>query len=104
MSQDTIDILNTHRADQLSLSPSSETFQIVGGATFSGIFDRAHFETDKDRGNITQKKLMPMIMVAEIPAGLSERVTEITRENGTDTYTFSYAGIDDEGVAILWLF
>ncbi len=104
MSQTTIDIMNADRANQLALSPSSETFQIVGGDTFSGVFDRAHFEENKDDGNNQQKILKPVIMVSTIPSGLTERVTQITRENGTDTYTLFFIGKDDEGIPLLWLF
>lgn len=104
MSQETIDILNTDRANQLALSPSSELFQIVDGDTFSGVFDRAHFEENKDDGNNQQKILRPVIMVSDIPSGMVERQTQITRENGTDTYTLFFIGIDDEGIPLLWLF
>lgn len=104
MSQDTLDILHTHRTAQVELSPFSETFQIVGGDTFRGWFDRAHLEDKEDKGHITQKKLTPLIGVAEVPAGLVERSSEITRENGTDTYTLRFIGKDDEGIPILWLF
>lgn len=104
MSQETIDILRQHRADQIELSPSSETFQIVGGSTFKGIFDRAHKEDNKDSGNVLQKKLTPLIMVSTIPAGLTERSSQITRETVGETFTFSYVGKDEEGIPILWLF
>ncbi len=104
MSLEAIDIMNTDRANQLALSPSSETFQIVGGDTFTGIFDRAHFEENKDDGNNEQKILSPVIMVSTVPAGLVERQTEITRENGTDTYKLFFIGKDDEGIPLLWLF
>lgn len=103
MSQDTIDILNTHRDDQLELSPSSEEFQIVGGGSFFGIFDKAHWEENKDGGNVTQKRLRPVIMVSVVPSGLTERSTKIERENG-DTYTLFFIGKDDEGVPLLWLY
>ncbi len=109
MSLEAIDIMNVNRDDQLSLSPSSEVFQIVGGDTFSGIFDRAHLEDNKDSGNILQKKLTPMIMVSEIPAGLDglERTALIRRESwvsGDKEYTFNFAGLDEEGVPVIWLF
>ena len=104
MSQETIDILNTNRDDQLSLSPSSELFQIVGGGTFSGIFDQVHLEDNKDGGNVERKILQPIIMVSTIPVGLVERSTEITRENGVDTFKLFFIGKDKEGVQVLWLF
>ena len=104
MSQKTIDILRQHRTNQIELSPSSETFQIVGGSTFKGIFDRAHKEDDKDSGNVTQKKLTPMIMVSTIPAGLTPRTSEITRETVDKTFKLNFIGKDEEGIPILWLF
>lgn len=104
MSQETIDIMRQHRTNQIELSPSSETFQIVGGSTFIGIFDRAHKEDNKDSGNVTQKKLTPMIMVSTIPAGLIEQSSEITRETPGETFVFNYVGKDDEGIPILWLY
>lgn len=103
MSQDTLDILNQHRANQLSLSPSSEEFTIQGGSTFFGIFDNAHYEEPKDRGNVTGKKRMPVIMVDVVPSGLTPDSSVIIRENG-DEFTFQFAGRDKEGVPLLWLY
>lgn len=104
MSQTTLGILNQHRAAQIQNSPSSELFTIQGGSTFYGIFDNAHFENEKDRGNFQGKKRMPMIMVAEEPDGLTPGVSIIVREDGVTTYTFQQTGSDQEGVPILWLF
>lgn len=103
MSLETIDILRTHRDNQLKLSPSSEEFNIVDGLTFFGIFDRAHFEDNKDKGNVLQKKLTPVIQVSTIPSGMTERETRIERENG-DTFTLFFVGKNDEGIPLLWLF
>lgn len=103
MSQNTIDIMNTHRDNQLKLSPSSELFQIVDGVSFYGIFDRANFASDKDAGNVKQKYLRPMIQVSTVPETLIERESKITREDGLTTYTFFRAARDDEGVSLLWL-
>jgi len=106
MSINTVDIMRQHRKSQIEISPSSETFQIVGGSTFKGIFDRAHFQDSKDSGNVTQKKLNPLIMVSEKPAGLTERSTKIRRDGwvtGDHEYTFFKIGLDDEGIPILWL-
>lgn len=104
MSQATLDILDTHRAAQIETSPSSEEFQIVGGDSFQGIFDEAHQEDKNDDGNVLQKKLTPMIMVSTIPSGIVERQTKIIRETAGYEYTFNFAGKDDRGVPILWLF
>ena len=79
-----------------------------GGGTFKGIFDNFHFENkDKDDGNIIQKNLKPGIMVAVVPSGITERLSKIRREGwetGDREYTFRMAGLDDEGIPILWLF
>jgi len=107
MSVETIDIMNEHRKNQIEQSPSSETFQIVGGSTFKGIFDRSHFEENKDSGNVTQKKPFPIIMVNIRPADLTEKSSKIRRENfqiGDKEYIFNYIGTDDEGIPILWLY
>ncbi len=104
MSEATLDIMRDHRTNQIELSPSSETFQIVGGSTFKGIFERSHLENNKDSGNVMQKKLTSRILVSTIPAGLTERVTKITREDPGKEFTFNFAGLDDEGIPILWLF
>ena len=104
MSQETIDIMRQQRKDQVELNPSSELFQIVDGGTFRGVFDRAHLEDRKDKGNVTQKKLTPLIMVSEIPSGLIERTTQIERESVGKTYTLSFVSLDDEGIPILWLY
>jgi hypothetical protein len=107
MSVETIDIMNEHRKNQIELSPSSEEFQIVGGSTFRGIFDRAHVENNKDGGNILQKNLTPVIMVPVKPAGLSENVSKIRRENyqvGDKEFTFKFIGLDEEGIPLIWLY
>lgn len=104
MSQETIDILRQHRADQIELNPSSELFQIDGGVSFYGVFDNSHIEEGKDAGNITQKKLLARIMVAVVPSGLVERTSKIIREDGTTTFTFKFVGKDEEGIPILWLY
>ena len=103
MSLETLNILEEHRDNQVELSPFSELFQIVGGSTFYGIFDKSHIEDNKDSGNVTQKKLKPRIIVSTVPSGLTERSTEITRANGTETYTFGFVGKDDAGTPLLWL-
>jgi len=106
MSFDTVNIMRDHRKNQIETSPFSETFQIVGGSTFKGIFDKAHFQDNKDSGNVTQKKLNPLIMVSEKPVGLTERSTKIRREGwtiGDYEYTFFKIGTDEEGIPILWL-
>jgi hypothetical protein len=107
MSQTTLDITRRHRKAQTENSPFSEEFQIVGGGTFKGIFDRSHIEDEKDRGNVTQKQTNPMIQVAERPDGLTERTSKIRREgwtSGDKEYTFFFYGIDDEGVPVVWLY
>ncbi len=43
-------------------------------------------------------------MVNSKPIGLTEQVTMVTRENGTQTFTFSYYEIDDEGQGLMWLY
>ncbi len=107
MSLETLAILNQQRADMIELDPSSETFNIVGGGSFEGIFDLSHVENNKDNGNITQKKLNPTIMVPIIPSGLRPMETQIKRVGwlpGDKVYTFQFAGNDSEGVPVLWLF
>ncbi len=107
MSADTLDIMRQHRADQIETGSFSEEFLIVGGGSFFGIFDKSHVENNKDNGNITQKKLNPMIMVPIIPSGLRPMETQIKRVGwlpGDKIYTFQFAGNDSEGVPVLWLF
>ena len=103
MSLETLDIYRDHREEQLENGPFSETFQIVGGSTFKGVFDRSHMEENKDSGNVRQKKLYPRILVSEVPSGLTPNVTKIQREEGTE-FTFKFSAIDDEGIEYLWLF
>jgi hypothetical protein len=105
MSQSTLDIMNGHRKEAVENSPSSETFSIVGGElTFKGIFDRSPEADNKDKGNIQQKQLKPRIMVNSKPIGLTEHLTMITRENGIQTFKFSFYEIDDEGQGLVWLY
>jgi hypothetical protein len=104
MSTDALDVLRQHRDATIQLSPFSELFQIVGGVSFYGVFDEAHVEENKDAGQVTQKKRKPLIMVSEVPSGLVERTSKITREGETREYTFHYVGKDAEGLPILWLF
>lgn len=103
MSVEALEIMRQQRRDQIELNPGSETFTVSDAADFIGIFDRMHMEEDSDGGNVQQKLLNPVVMVSEIPAGITERVSVITREEG-DSYTFLFAGKDEEGVPILWLF
>jgi len=103
MSKATIDIMNQHREDQIKFNPSSELFQIIGGGSFYGIFDKSHQELQKDSGNNQIKTLRGSILVSEVPFGLIGRETKIVREDSTE-YTFFYEGLDDNGVPILWLF
>ena len=103
MSQETIDIMNKDRDNQFELSPSSEKFQIIGGSTFWGVFDRANFSENKDSGNVKQKFLRPVIQVSVVPSGMTERTTQIKRENGA-TYKLFRVATDDEGIPLLWLF
>lgn len=106
MSTAAIEIKQRHRAYQLEQSPDSEEFSIVGGGTFKGIFDRSHLEDNKDHGNVLNKKLNPLIMVAVVPDGLIERTTLIRREGwetGDKEFTFFFSGKDEEGIPVLWL-
>jgi hypothetical protein len=103
MSKATLDILNQDRENQIRLCPASEEFTIVGGGTFWGIFDRAHWEENKDSGNVMQKKLRPTISVSTVPSGIVEKTTKIQREDGTE-FTLLFVGVDDEGVPLLWLY
>lgn len=101
MSSTTVDIMNSHRASQIQLSPSSEEFQIVGGSTFYGIFDNSHIEDKNDSGNVQQKKRSLRIMVdtitSEMVSGASVLLPDAT------TKTISFNGKDENGVPILWL-
>ena len=105
MSQDTLNILNQQRAYQIELSPFSEEFTINDGPdSFCGIFDNFHIENNNDDGNVSQKRTYPAIMVAELPAALTnqERIATVKRENG-DSFIFQFFGKDKEGVPIIWL-
>ncbi len=103
MSQATLDIMNQHKSNQLELSPASEEFHIVGGGSFFGIFDESHIENKANtQSNVTQKKLSPRIMVTSRPIGIDEQESIIQRANGAK-YTFKFFGIDEEGIAIIWL-
>lgn len=108
MSLAAINILRDQRKAQIEESPFSETFQIVDSdLTFKGIFDEAHEESNKDGGNVRQKKTVPVILVSERPEGITERTTKIQREEwetGDPEYTFNLYGKDKEGVPVLWLF
>jgi len=104
MSLETVELLRVDRKNQLEQSPASETFLIDGGPSeFGGIFSRAPRQLSKDAGNFKPNTLKPMIMVDLRPSGLVENTTKIMRENGTE-YTFHFFDIDDEGIAIIWLF
>ena len=102
MSLESIQAMREQRKSQVEDNPSAETFQIVGGETFKGTFDNSREEENKDKGNITQKKRNPAVMVDSMPSGLIERTSKIQREDGTE-YTFWRVGKDDEGIPILWL-
>lgn len=107
MSIEALDLMRDQRKLQIEQSPFSEEFQIVGGGSFRGIFDKSHEETNKDGGNIRQKNLSPAIMISDIPSGLIERASKIQREGwttGDKIYTFRAYGKDEEGIPILWLF
>jgi len=104
MSLDTLSILEYHREQAVENSPSSETFTIVGsGSTFKGIFDKSAVNESEDSGHVTEKNIHARIMVAKRPSGLTERSTKIVRENGIDTYTFSFYDIDEMGQGLLWM-
>lgn len=96
------DIFNSHKVFQVEQGPFSEEFEITGGSKFKGIFDRCYKEGPQDKGNVVNRKLEARILCASVPIGMIPRVTNITRESG-ETYIFSYAGIDDEGISYLWL-
>ena len=102
MSLTTIGILREQRKNMIELDPSSETFQIVGGGTFIGIFDDAYDMGSKDSGNVTMRSTCPAIMTAEEPAGLSKDV-EILREDLTP-FTWRRTGTDEEGIVAIWLY
>ena len=104
MSQETVDALREQRKAQIEESPFSETFQIVGGSTFKGIFNRANRQGRKDPGNVKPMILNPSIMVDSRPEGIIEHETIIEREDGVSKYTFSSYDTDEEGIPILWLF
>lgn len=103
MSLETIDLMREQRTAQIEESPASETFQIVGGSTFKGVFDRANFSDSKDKGNVKNQFLRPCIMVSVVPSGIEERTTKIQREEGSE-YTLFFIGKDDEGIPLLWLY
>lgn len=102
MSLSTIAILREQRKNMIELDTSSETFQIVGGDSFIGIFDDAYDTGPKDNGHVTQRSTCPAIMVSEEPSGLTKGV-EIQRESGK-TYTWRRTGTDEEGIVAIWLY
>ncbi len=102
MSLAALTILNQQRADMIELDPSSETFNIVGGPTFIGIFDDAYEINQADGGNVSQRSTCPAIMVSEIPDGLIKG-TIINREDG-DSFTWRRSGTDSQGVNVIWLY
>lgn len=102
MSQETIDALNVQKKAQIEESPFSETFQIVGGGSFKGIFDDAYDTGMSDGGNVTQRSTCPAIMVYEEPAGLVKG-SEILREDLT-SFKWRRTGLDTEGIPVLWLY
>ena len=103
MSQETIDLLREDRKNHVELNPSSETFQVIGGSSFLGVFDRNVIKANKDQGNVKQQRLRAVIMVASIPSGLVQGQSIIKRENGEE-YTFFKPILDDEGIGLLWLY
>ena len=103
MSLAAIDIMNEHKKNQIEKSPSSEEFSINTGGSFFGIFDKSHIEGKKNEGNSKMKSTRGSIQVYTRPAGLEERVSIITRENGTDSFKFFFFEIDDEGIPLIWL-
>jgi len=102
MSLETLDILNNDKKNQIELSPFSETFQIVGGVSFIGIFDDAYDTGMVDGGNVTQRSTCPAIMVVEEPTGLIKG-SEIERESG-ELFTWRRNGTDSEGVPVVFLY
>jgi len=104
MSVETLDLLNEDRKNTIELSPFSELFNILGGGTFYGIFDKSHVEDNKDSANVYQKNIKARIMVASLPDGLTGSVTKITRETPDTEYVFSSYGLDEEGLGIVWLY
>ena len=103
MSKTAIDLMRVDRKNAVEESAASETFQIVGGGTFKGVFDRTWDDGNKDKGGAVKKTLRPFIMVNERPAGLTERTSLIQREDETETLRFFAEGKDTEGIPILWL-
>lgn len=104
MSVEALDLYRQQRDYQVEDGQFSEEFQIVGGDTFRGVWDLAHMQDNKDRGNVMQKKLNPRIMISTIPAGLEERTTQITRVSTLETFTYFFVDKTDEGIPILWLY
>ncbi len=101
MSLESQAILDQQLTDMIELNPDSETFQIVGGDSFIGIFDDAYDMGPKDSGHVTQRSTCPAIMVSTAPAGLVKDV-EITREAGA-SYLWRRTGTDDEGIIVIFL-
>ena len=107
MSQEALEIQRRHRSRQVEYGTNSEEFSIVSGGTFRGVFDEAHLEDKRDTGNVLQKKLPPLIMVATVPTSVIVHSSVIRREEwqaGDKEYKVQYIGKDAEGIPILWLF
>lgn len=106
MSQEALSIHRRQRAYQIEHGSFSEEFNIVGGGTFRGEFDRSYIYKNRDSANIEQQTLNARIIVPEIPVELigKESIAKIIRESGDTTeYIVSTFGEDDEGVPVIWL-
>jgi len=105
MSIDTLNLMNDHRNDLITMSSFSEPFNFEG-VEFMGVYDESHMDdhSSKVTANISQRKLTPRILVAEIPTGLVPRTSKITQISTGKEYTLLFTAIDVVGISVLWLY
>lgn len=88
----------------LEQSPFSESFQIVGGVLFNGVFDESTEERSADNSGVTSKVINSRVIVPTLPTGLVNRVTNVVRLLTGITYKVTACAVDTEGIPVIWLY
>jgi len=95
---------DAQRTEQIENGPFSEEFVLdpSGSATtIRGIYDEPYVIENRDQGQVRQQKTKPVILVSEVPSGITPRTTKIT-VRGTDM-TIYKIDRDPNGIPRLWL-
>ena len=100
MSQDALDIYNTHRKFQVEEGSFSQVGIIDGTILCNGIFDNHYFNGVKDGTNIPAMTHQKRFLVDSIPifTPQSSKIVIDSKE-----YVIMKSDLDKNGVPVLWL-